>query len=74
MESLVTLSLSSAIPSKGEQMPSTSKKQHNAMLAAAYGHSTLGIPKSVGKEFVAADKAKIAKKPASKAKKAAKKK
>lgn len=26
------------------------------MFAAASGHSTLGIPKSVGKEFAAADK------------------
>lgn len=26
------------------------------MQAAAHGHSTLGIPASVGKEFVAADK------------------
>jgi 8-oxo-dGTP pyrophosphatase MutT (NUDIX family) len=37
-------------------MPSVSEKQHNAMEAAAHGHSTLGIPKSVGKEFVEADK------------------
>lgn len=37
-------------------MPSTSEKMHNAMEAAAHGHSTLGIPKSVGAEFVAADK------------------
>lgn len=39
-------------------MPSTSKAQHNAMMAAAHGHSTLGIPMAVGKEFVAADKKK----------------
>ncbi len=39
-------------------MPSTSKKQHNAMEAAAHGNSTLGIPKKVGKEFAAADKGK----------------
>jgi len=39
-------------------MPSTSAKQHRAMEAAAHGHSTLGIPAKVGKEFVAADKAK----------------
>lgn len=39
-------------------MPSVSDKQHNAMEAAARGHSTLGIPKSVGQDFVAADKAK----------------
>jgi len=36
-------------------MPSVSTAQHNAMEAAAHGHSTLGIPASVGKEFVAAD-------------------
>lgn len=36
-------------------MPSVSEKQHNAMEAAAHGNSTLGIPKSVGKEFVAKD-------------------
>jgi hypothetical protein len=39
-------------------MPSVSGKQHRAMEAAAHGKSTLGIPKSVGKDFVAADKAK----------------
>jgi len=37
-------------------MPSMSEKQHNAMMAAAHGKSTLHIPMSVGKEFVAADK------------------
>lgn len=36
-------------------MPSVSEKQHRAMEAAAHGHSTLGIPKSVGEEFVAKD-------------------
>jgi len=39
-------------------MPSVSEKQRRAMQAAAHGKSTLGIPKSVGKEFAAADKAK----------------
>lgn len=39
-------------------MPSTSKAQHMAMEAAAHGKSTLGIPKSIGKDFVAADHAK----------------
>lgn len=39
-------------------MPSKSAKQHRAMEAAAHGHSTLGIPKKVAKEFVAADKGK----------------
>jgi hypothetical protein len=38
-------------------MPSETPKQHRAMEAAAHGHSTLGIPKKVGKEFVAADAA-----------------
>ena len=38
-------------------MPSTSQRQKRAMQAAAHGQSTLGIPKKVGKEFVAADKA-----------------
>lgn len=37
-------------------MPSVSGAQHRAMEAAAHGHSTLGIPKKVGKDFVAADK------------------
>jgi hypothetical protein len=32
-------------------MPAVSKKQLRAMQAAAHGHSTLGIPESVGKEF-----------------------
>jgi len=39
-------------------VPSTSAKQHRAMAAAAYGKSTLGIPKKVGKEFLKADKGK----------------
>lgn len=37
-------------------MPSKTAKQRRAMQAAAAGKSTLGIPKKVGKEFVAADK------------------
>ena len=37
-------------------MPSKSRKQHNAMEAAEHGRGTLGIPPSVGREFVAADK------------------
>ncbi len=36
-------------------MPPVSKKQREAMAAAAHGKSTLGIPQSVGKEFMAAD-------------------
>ena len=36
-------------------MPPVSQKQRNAMFAAAEGKSTLGIPKSVGKEFAASD-------------------
>ena len=35
-------------------MPAVSKAQNAAMHAAAAGHSTLGIPKKVGKEFSAA--------------------
>jgi hypothetical protein len=37
-------------------MPNKSQVQRGAMAAAAHGKSTLGIPKSVGKEFMAADK------------------
>ena len=36
--------------------PSVSEAQRRAMGAAASGHSTLGIPKKVGKEFIDADK------------------
>lgn len=36
-------------------MPATSEKQRRAMYAAAEGRSTLGIPRSVGEEFTAAD-------------------
>jgi len=39
-------------------MPSKTAKQHRAMEAAAHGKSTLGIPKKVGQEYVAADKRK----------------
>ena len=35
-------------------MPAVSKSQNAAMHAAASGHSTLGIPAKVGKEYVAA--------------------
>lgn len=35
-------------------MPAKSKAQNAAMHAAAEGRSNLGIPKKVGKEFVAA--------------------
>lgn len=37
-------------------MPAVSQAQRGAMFAAAAGKSTLGIPKSVGKDFAAADK------------------
>ena len=37
-------------------MPPVSQAQRGAMYAAASGKSTLGIPKKVGKEYVAADK------------------
>jgi hypothetical protein len=36
-------------------MPMVSQQQRKAMHAAASGNSTLGIPKKVGREFVAAD-------------------
>ena len=36
-------------------MPPVSQKQRKAMWAAASGHSTIGIPKKVGKEFAKAD-------------------
>lgn len=36
-------------------MPAVSEKQRRAMYAAASGKSTLGIPKRVGKEFIAKD-------------------
>ncbi len=34
---------------------SVSEKQHRAMAAAAAGHSTLGIPKKVGEDFISKD-------------------
>lgn len=37
-------------------MPMQSEKQRKAMFAASKGKSTLGIPKKVAEEFVAADK------------------
>ena len=37
-------------------MPPVSEKQRKAMYAAASGHSTLGIPREVGEEFVGAAK------------------
>jgi len=36
-------------------MPPVSESQRKAMWAAASGHSTLGIPEKVGKEFAEAD-------------------
>jgi hypothetical protein len=42
-------------------MPSTSKKQHNLMAAVAHSPSfakKVGIPTSVGKDFMTADKGK----------------
>jgi hypothetical protein len=54
-------------------MPPVSEKQRRAMRAAAAGKSTLGIPKTVGREFSDADKGgklpKKAKKSRGKAKK-----
>lgn len=43
-------------------MPSVSEAQRRAMQAAAHGKSTIGIPVSVGKEYVKADKRKKRKK------------
>jgi hypothetical protein len=43
------------MPGKAKRRP-VSQAQRAAMHAAAEGHSTLGIPKSVGKEFSEADK------------------
>ena len=37
-------------------MPPRSESQRRAMRAAAAGKSTIGIPKTVGKEFSRADK------------------
>lgn len=37
-------------------MPPVSQQQRKAMAAADKGKSSLGIPKKVGKEFMAADK------------------
>jgi hypothetical protein len=37
-------------------MPPKSEAQRRAMGAAMFGKSTLGIPKKVSKEFIAADK------------------
>jgi hypothetical protein len=39
-------------------MPIVSEAQRRAMYAAKEGHSTLGIPKKVGADFVAAGPAK----------------
>lgn len=39
-------------------MPSVSEPQRRAMRAAAAGKSTIGIPQSVGKEYVKADQMK----------------
>ena len=43
-------------------MPSVSEAQRRAMRAAAAGRSTIGIPMSVGREYVKADRAKARKK------------
>ena len=43
-------------------MPSKTKRQHNAMAAAAHGKSNIGIPAKVGAEFLSADKGKKFKK------------
>jgi hypothetical protein len=38
-------------------MPDVSRKQQVAMIMAKKGQSTLGIPKKVGEDFIAADNA-----------------
>lgn len=42
-------------------MPSKTRKQARAMRAAASGKSRIGIPRSVGEEFVKADEVKARK-------------
>ena len=49
--------VTTALVARHTKMPIKSKAQMGAMYAAAEGKSTLGIPKKVGKEFVAAGKA-----------------
>jgi hypothetical protein len=44
-----------AVSEQENTMPPVSKSQRGAMYAAAQGKSNIGIPKKVGKEFVAAD-------------------
>ena len=39
-------------------MPTVSRAQRGAMYAAKEGKSTLGIPKSIGEDYIAADKAR----------------
>jgi len=43
-------------------MPSKTAKQKRAMRIAAAGKSNIGIPRSVGKEYVKADKRKARRK------------
>jgi hypothetical protein len=54
-EELLTRAKARAADSDAAQMatdPPVSEAQRRAMWAAAEGHSKLGIPESVGKEFV----------------------
>lgn len=46
--------LKTQVEAMGHMNPYVSDAQKRAMYAAASGHSTLGIPAKVGKEFVAA--------------------
>jgi hypothetical protein len=55
MADTATQSNNVSVEFKGRSMPSVSRAENAAMHAAAEGKSTLGIPKSVGKEFVEAD-------------------
>jgi hypothetical protein len=51
----IAMTGSEATEKRKNNMPPVSQKQREAMAAAASGKSTLGIPKKVGKEFIAAD-------------------
>jgi len=51
----IAMTGSEATEKRKNNMPPVSQKQREAMAAAASGKSMLGIPKKVGKEFIAAD-------------------
>ena len=75
MSATTTQANNAAIEFRGKaerEMPVKSQAQSAAMHAAAEGHSTLGIPAKVGKEFVAASHGKSIKKLPKHVRKAAK--